>query len=184
MAQTYNPTISLLSYALTGGYSYAAGPVISGTMNLSAESMLASPPLSGTTGFSTCIFAYRYGLTTGNITLTSAPLDLKLSYPSNTGPQDIYGYLTTSTITTATSNYQVTVQFQDPNFFGTVLVLSGSRTTALVLTASSQIDNPIYTTLNTVSATYQANTNQSALTSNNLSFKTVGGHVRTWNLNG
>ena len=53
-----------------------------------------------------------------------------------------------SSLVTVTSSYNATIKFNDPNYITTALVLSGFKTSVLLNTATSQIDNPLIT-LNT-----------------------------------
>ena len=74
----------------------------------------------------------------------------------------------------STSAYNATIKFNDPNYITTVLVLSGFKTSVLLNTATSQIDNPLIT-LNTDG---RYTTVFNGLTSSNMFFRTVGRQVR------
>ena len=145
------------------------------TINLSADLQLASPPLSGTATVTPMTLTFGASYATGSF-VANNPFAIKLTIPSNLGNTIIFGKIDSSlvTVTSATSAYNATIKFNDPNFVTTTLVISGFRTGVTLNTTTSQIDNP-FITLNTDG---RYTTVFNGLTSSNVFFRTIGRQVR------
>ena len=146
----------------------------SATINLSADTELATPPLSGTATKTPMTLTFGASYSTGSF-VANNPFAIKLTIPSNSGDTIIFGKIGSSlvTITSAGSAYNATVQFNDPNFATTALVLSGFRT-SVNLNTTSQIDNPFLV----LAADGDYTTIFNGLTSSNVFYRTVGRQVR------
>ena len=174
MSRTYNVNVPVTAYSQVYSMATSPGKSVTVTYTLSAETMLATPPLSGND--SVCQFKLSAGFnSSSDITLLSAiPTGIKLYYPSIFGDQSSHGYITTSTNSNATNSFTCTIKFNDLNFSNTSISLSGNSTTSVIVTASSTIDNPMYTIDGATTDSDKVNSK----------FKTVGNHVRGWSLNG
>lgn len=174
MSRTYNVNVPVTAYSQVYSMATSPGKSVTVTYTLSAETMLATPPLSGND--SVCQFKLSAGFnSSSDITLLSAiPTGIKLYYPSIFGDQSSHGYITTSTNSNVTNSFTCTIKFNDLNFFNTSISLSGNSTTSVIVTASSTIDNPMYTIDGATTDSDKVNSK----------FKTVGNHVRGWSLNG
>jgi len=142
------------------------------TINLSADTQLANPPLSGTATATPMTLTFGASYATGSF-VANNPFAIKLTMQSNLGSTVIFGKIDSSLVT-VTSSYNATIKFNDPNFVTTTLVISGFRTGVTLNTTTSQIDNPLIT-LNTDG---RYTTVFNGLTSSNVFFRTVGRQVR------
>lgn len=145
------------------------------TINLSADTQLANPPLSGTATATPMTLTFGASYATGSF-VASNPFAIKLTLPSNRGDTVVFGKIDSSlvTVTSATSAYNATIKFNDPNFATTTLVISGFKTGVTLNTTTSQMDNP-FVVLKT-DGVYTSVFN--GLTSSNVYFRTIGRQVR------
>jgi hypothetical protein len=146
------------------------------TLNLSADTQLASPPLSGTATATPMTLTFAASYATGSFVVAN-PFAIKLTIPSNNGDTVIFGKIHSSlvTVTPTTTAFNATVRFNDPNFATTSIVLSGFNTNVRINTTTSQIDNP-FIVLNP-NGRYTSVFN--GLTSSNVFYRTVGRQVRS-----
>lgn len=183
MSRTYALTLPVAAYT----QSFAANRnLITATYTLSSETFLATPPLSGDATYCRSELYVNLGPVTGpSLTLSAGNADIRLRYPSIYGNQDVYGYLTTSTYTSATSAFTASVKFGDnfrlinTNVFNTVFDLSGNGFTS-VIQSTSQLDNPMYVPLGGAVNSPSSQT----LSAVNINFVSVANHLRKLNSEG
>ena len=172
MSRTYDVTLPVTAY--TQVYSIASNPRGATVVyTLSAETMLATPPLSGNGSVCQFKLSADFGVSSNGISLSATPTAVMLYFPSTFGDQSSYGYITTSTYSSAASGFTATLNFRDLNFLNTVVDLSGNNATSIIQT-STVVDNPMYTLDNATTDGDKVNSK----------LKTVGTHVRGWSLNG
>ena len=182
MSRTYARTLPVAAYT----QSFAANRnLITITYTLSSETFLATPPLSGDANYCQSQLYVNLGPTPGpSLTLSAAATDIRLRFPSMYGNQDFYGMVTTSTYSSATSAFTVSVDFGDalnlvdPNVMNTFFDLSGNGITS-VIQAASQMDNPMY-----VPSVVVNSPPSQPLSAVNINFRTVANHLRLQNNNG
>jgi hypothetical protein len=160
------------------------------TVNMSAATVLASTSAISGNGTNTLYTLVGTLCTTNNTslsTLSSPTNGLALTFGSAAGTQTVFGYISNSFYNAVAQAFSASIQFSDPNFFYTVIGLSGNTSKLSVLSANPTVDygsyntwldNPYYLLNNPYTTTY------GALCSNNVSFRTVAFHAALWALNG
>ena len=170
MSRTYDVTLPIVAYTQT--YSFrplSAG--ITATYTLSAETMLATPPLSGDDKYCKFLLYAELGTHANRTTLSAT--QVVLNYTSIFGAQSAIGRVDSSTYSGNTSAFTAGLKFDNLNFHNTTINLSGQSVTS-VIESTTLVDNPMYITDFVVTDS----------TADNLQFKTVGNHVRLAALNG
>jgi hypothetical protein len=182
MARTSNPSLPIYSYTVTS-YTYIVSPSANGiiTFNLALSAETASTISASFSGDTTFTMPTLSGvlITTDVNTVSTNPNSLTstnivYNWGSNSGGTRYNGYVAAGTITGPTSSFTATIRFNAVNMLtNTVFYLSGNKS-SVAITSDSSTDNPLYTCDIITNDADQTNTN----------FRTVGEHVRRWNLNG
>ena len=135
---------------------------------------IATTYLSGVSGTTQHILSgYLLPSTPTLSALSAVQSGIVLRWPSIIGNQDVYGQVNSSSFIPATSTFQTTINFNDPNFLNTYFTLSGNKSNIIITT--SVIDNPFYDT------NFNTTTVYGGLSTVNLQFLTVSNDCRSWN---
>lgn len=177
MPRTNSPSLSVYGYTVTSYVNTGGTGNITFNLALSAETSsnlvnylsgnatVATPLLSGTLA------------PTALSTLSATSTGIFLRWPTIYGNSDFYGYVASSTVQPGVSATTFVIDFNAAEFTNTIFYLSGNKASVIVDypgAPQSTIDNPFYDIKASITSPY--------MTTN--TFRTVGEHLRRWNVNG